>query len=174
MPAHAAIVMNPQGRCERNPALRDSNFPGQASSALRIQWPLRISARRSAVVSKTVVWQIAAIAEIGAAERFDAAVGVADEDAVGVEDGDAEVALELAEESEHAVDRAAGGLAALVDGDGEETVRTSNARAEVTGAPCAAHSIEKAIDVLRAAAGSCVSFSAGEMPKSQVRAWSSS
>src|SRR5947209_14639094 len=51
---------------------------------------------------------IAAIAEIGAAERVDAAIAVAHEDAVRVEDLYAEVALELAEEPEHAIDRAAG------------------------------------------------------------------
>src|SRR5260221_5666 len=65
---------------------------------------------------------IAAIAEIGAGERFDAAVAVTDEDAVGVENLNAEAALELAEQSEHAVDRAAGRFAAFVDGDGQETV----------------------------------------------------
>src|SRR4051795_2522367 len=76
------------------------------------------------------------------------AVAVADEDAIRVENLHAEVALELAEESEHAIDRAAGCFAALIDGDGEKTVldqRTRRGHRSAVSLP----SIEKRIDLLQ-------------------------
>ena len=103
------------------PALRRQQFPGPGFFGFA--YPVAGADLGEAVGGRVEDRgvQVAAIAEIGAAERFDAAVGVADEDAVGVEDRDAELLLELLEESEHAIDGASRGFAALVDGKGEET-----------------------------------------------------
>src|SRR4051812_25319124 len=75
-------------------------------------------------------------------------VAVADEDAIRIENLNAEVALELAEEPEHPIDRAAGCFAALIDGDGEETVLDQRAR-RGHGSPVGLPSIEERIDLLQ-------------------------
>src|SRR5207302_2169239 len=91
---------------------------------------------------------IAAVAEIGASKRFDAAVSVANEDAIGVENLHAEVVLELAKESEHAIDRAAGRFAALVDRDGEKAAFDELARRR-HGSAVRGPFVEERIDLLQ-------------------------
>src|SRR4051794_12241939 len=76
------------------------------------------------------------------------AIAVADENAIRIENLDAEVALELAEESEHTIDRAAGRFAAFIDSDGEEAVLDQRAR-RGHGSPVSLPSIEKRIDLLQ-------------------------
>ena len=64
--------------------------------------------------------RIAALAEVRARDGMRSAVRAPIEDAIGVEDADAEVAFEVLEESEHAIDRTAGRLAGAIDGDDEK------------------------------------------------------
>ncbi len=71
---------------------------------------------------------IGRVAELVAGHGGDPAVSVTDEDALRLENRHAELALELAEEAEHPVDGAAGGLARLVDGDEKKAVVQDLAR----------------------------------------------
>src|SRR6185369_10006487 len=64
--------------------------------------------------------RIAILGKLRARHRVHLAVATAIEDAVGIEDLHAELALEVAQQAEHAIDRAAARLAALVDADDEE------------------------------------------------------
>src|SRR5512144_2189276 len=63
---------------------------------------------------------VAALCELRARDRIDVTVAVTHEDAVRIEDGDAEVALEIAKRAEHPVDRTTGRLRVLVDRDHEK------------------------------------------------------
>ena len=65
--------------------------------------------------------RIAIFPEAGAGDGVDRAVAAPIEDPIRLENGDAVVALQLLEQTEHLVDRAAGGLAPLVDSDHQET-----------------------------------------------------
>jgi len=64
---------------------------------------------------------IAVFAEAGPGDGVNGAVAAPIEDPVGLEDGDAVVPFELLQQTEHFVDRTAGSLAFLVDGDHQKT-----------------------------------------------------
>ena len=63
---------------------------------------------------------IAALGELRARDRIDMTIAVTHKNAVRIEDGDAEISFEVAKRPEHPIDRAAGRLRVLVDGDHEK------------------------------------------------------
>ena len=98
---------------------------------------------------------VAPLGELRARNRIDMTVAMPDEDAIRIEDRHAEIALQLAKRSEHAVDGAAGRLRIFVYGHDQERALPKFAR----GADCLAVRVpigEKAIDLLQKPRRSCI------------------